>query len=128
MKSKLSAQIKQVGQALSRLEEALALPATEINRDATIQRFEFAFELSWKLMKTIAKVKGVPIFSPRDAIRIAAQLKLIKNVNAWFDFLDARNTSSHAYNKKLANIVYRAAKKFAPATRQFLLKTKEIGL
>ena len=37
--------------------------------DATIQRFEFCFELAWKLMKTVLEYEGIDVNSPRSCIR-----------------------------------------------------------
>ena len=54
------------------LDLALAAPKTDLNRDASIQRFEFTFELAWKTMRRILKYKGILINSPRDTIREAA--------------------------------------------------------
>lgn len=39
----------EVRQAAARLREAVAEPENAIVRDAVIQRFEFSFELVWKL-------------------------------------------------------------------------------
>ena len=125
MKEKLDAQISQLKKALSRLSEALALEATPINQDATIQRFEFSFELTWKVISTFAYEKGVKTVSPRDSIRTAAQLELIQDVNEWFDFLDARNKSSHVYNEKIANQVYQETKKFLPEAEKLLQRIEK---
>ena len=122
---KVKTQILQLTKALERLEEAAHLPATQINQDATIQRFEFTFEISWKLMKTLAESNGLHVFSPREAIRTAAQLNLIDDIDQWFDFLEARNLSSHTYNQRLAKTVYRVAKRFIPAAKKFLTKVKQ---
>ncbi|MGB9706468.1 MAG: nucleotidyltransferase substrate binding protein [Microgenomates group bacterium] len=51
--TKLESQYQDLQKAYLRLKEAVALPPTIINRDATIQRFEFTFELCWKLMNNI---------------------------------------------------------------------------
>tara|TARA_Y100001933_G_scaffold228634_1_gene244316 strand:+ start:518 stop:751 length:234 start_codon:yes stop_codon:yes gene_type:complete len=56
--------------------------------DATIQRFEFTFELSWKLLKAILEYDGFEnVESPRKAIRegfkqgyIRRWICLVKNV------------------------------------------------
>lgn len=120
---KLNAQISQLGKAAARLEEALALKPTRINKDATLQRFEFTFELAWKVMKGIAEIKGLEeAVSPKDSIRIAAQLGLIGEVLLWFDFLDARNTASHIYNEEMANTVYKLVKEKFPKEVKNLLK------
>ena len=47
--------------ALERLSEALAAPKTDLNRDASIQRFEFTFELFWKSLKFTSRS---PVKSP----------------------------------------------------------------
>lgn len=53
-------------QALRRLEEALAKPEDAIVRDASIQRFEFTFEMAWKAIQRYALAEGVECVSPRD--------------------------------------------------------------
>lgn len=35
---------------ITRFSEALNAPATDLTRDAAIQRFEFCFELAWKVI------------------------------------------------------------------------------
>ncbi len=56
-------------QATKRLDEVLQLASTDVNRDASIKRFEFCFELSWKLQAAVAAYKGLDARGPRDAIR-----------------------------------------------------------
>ncbi len=123
--TKLTALTDQLTKAFARLREALDLPATQINRDATIQRFEFTFELAWKLLKTVAEEEGLMVNSPKEAIRTAAQLGLLTEVEEWFDFLEARNLSTHLYNEEAANNVYEIVKKFAPETERLMTKIKE---
>jgi len=121
-KEKLATQIQQLRKAATRLGETLALKPTPVHQDATIQRFEFTFELAWKTMQTFAREKGIEIVSPKDSIRVAAQLGLIENVEMWFDFLDARNMSSHIYDEKMAEVVYQQAKKFLPEVERLIEK------
>jgi len=125
MKEKLAAQIQQLTKAVSRLEETLNLKPTQVNKDATIQRFEFTFELTWKALQSFAYEKGIFVVSPKDSIRTAAQLGLIEDVEMWFDFLDARNASSHVYDEKMASLVYKQAKKFYPEVKRL---TEELKL
>lgn len=44
----MSVRLKALGQAVQRLRAALEVSETDLSRDATIQRFEFCFELAWK--------------------------------------------------------------------------------
>lgn len=126
MRKKLEIQISQLKQAIERLEEALKLPPTQIHKDATIQRFEFTFELAWKVMQGLANEKGLETASPKDSIRTAAQLSLIESVETWFGFLDARNLSSHIYNEEIANEVYCQIKKFLPEVKKLLSRLREV--
>ena len=86
--------------AIKRLKEAAKLPSgVLIHQDATIQRFEFTFELTWKVIREFANFKGLETTSPRDAFRIASDLGLVNNPEVWFDFLKDRNLSTHLYNE-----------------------------
>ena len=125
MREKLKAQISQLEKATARLAETLALKPTQVNKDATIQRFEFTFELAWKAIQSVAYEQGIEVVSPRDSLRTAAQLGLIEEVEMWFDFLDARNRSSHIYDEKMANEVYEQIKKFFPEVKKLIEKIKE---
>lgn len=112
--------------ALSALQEALALPKNDITRDATIQRFEYTFELTWKLLKRhLAQEAGIQEYSIKNLFRDAAKANLIENVEAWFAYLEARNLTSHTYNEKTANETYQAAKHFAVDANKLLQKLEE---
>ncbi|SRR5258708_10404078 len=101
--------------ASQRLSEALSLPVTDINRDAAIQRFEFTFELFWKLLQTILTDNGIQSYGPKNAIREAGKMGIIEDVEQWLTFLTARNLTSHTYNEKTAQEVYDEAKLFFAA-------------
>lgn len=114
---KLSLQLEMLKKALSTLNEALGEPYVTLIRDASIQRFKYTFELAWKVFRRVSKIEGLETDSPRQAIRNAFQLGLISETNAWFQFLEDRNLTSHTYNEDRAETVYQSAKKF-PASLQ----------
>lgn len=120
VEDKIKLQIAQLNQAVSTLAEAAVLEPTQINKDATIQRFEYCFELVWKLMQSIARIKGTEVYNPRDSIRTAAQNNLIDNAETWFEFLKSRNTTVHIYSQKVADQVYEGAKRFLVEAQRFL--------
>jgi len=106
--------------AVNRLGQAALLPASEINRDATIKRFEFCFELCWKLMQAILQENGIEAYGPRGSIREAAKLGLIDNPQTWLEFLKARNLTSHTYEEKVAEKVYNKVKRFNKVAEAFI--------
>ncbi len=86
-------------------------------RDAVIQRFEYTYELSWKLVQrwiseNVSPEAAAPI-SRKELFRTAARLGLIDEPQNWFLYHQARNLSVHTYNESNAADVFAAALKFA---------------
>jgi len=98
--------------ALERLQSALKKEpdADAIYLDATIQRFEFCFELAWKLMKALLDYEGIEVNSPRSSIREGWKQGLIADAEIWLDMQEKRNLSTHTYNESTALEVYRMIK------------------
>lgn len=85
---------------LDRFEPA---PHDEELRDACIQRFEYCFELSWKMLARrlemdLPNASSVDAMSYRELIRSGAERSLIADASAWMLYRDKRNTTSHTYN------------------------------
>ncbi len=107
--------------ALASLENALKQPKNEFTRDATIQRFEYTFELTWKLLKRYLDAEeGAQEYNIKDLFRTAAKHDLIKSVDNWFTYHKARNLTSHTYHEQTAEETYAAAKLFAHDAKQLL--------
>jgi nucleotidyltransferase substrate binding protein (TIGR01987 family) len=101
--------------ALQTLEEAIKKPpANDLERDGVIQRFKYTFEMAWKSIHAYLKALGRPTVSasPKPLIRDANEESLIKDVEAWFGFLEARNNSTHSYNVLTAQEVHKRARRF----------------
>ena len=63
---KYSRNIENLGKALAQFSKALAEPESAIVRDASIQRFEFTYELLWKTVKSFLEdFQRVRSVSPR---------------------------------------------------------------
>ena len=120
--TKLENLIKNLKKANQRLKESVSLKPTRINKDASIQRFEFTFELSWKTIQFYIKDQGLDCKSPKSCMREGARLEIIENLKNWFEYLKARNFIAHTYNEKLADKVYREAKKFPREVNNLLRK------
>lgn len=92
--------------AVARLEEACAQPESSFLRDSVIQRFEFSWELAWKMLKLRLTFLGIEALNPRDVIRQSLQAGLIHDGNAWTAAQHHRNMTSHTYDEPLSLVVY----------------------
>lgn len=114
--------------ALKSLEAVLALPKDDVVRDATIQRFEYTYELAWKMIKRHlewAEALDADSLTRKDLFREAARIGLIADAEVWFDYHAARNLTSHTYDEAKAEEVYAAARSFAAEARKLLSKLEE---
>ena len=92
-------------------------------RDGSIQRFEFCIELAWKVSM---KVLGLTLLAPNPAIRDMARNNLIDDPQLWFDFLTARNKTSHTYDEEISKVVYAEVEKLIPELEQLIRRLKKI--
>jgi nucleotidyltransferase substrate binding protein (TIGR01987 family) len=111
--------------ALRRLQESLQedLSKGSIVVDGTIQRFEFTFELSWKLARKILAYQGIEVETPRMIVKEAFKAKLITDGEGWIDMLEDRNKTSHIYDEKQALAVYKRIKEQHFALLESFCKT-----
>jgi nucleotidyltransferase substrate binding protein (TIGR01987 family) len=94
-------------------------------RDSCIQRFEYTFELSIKLMKRYIETmpvvtENVDYVNYRDLLRMAAEMGLIQEVQFWFEFREARNKTSHAYDEEIAETVLKIIPTFIKHSQDFI--------
>lgn len=122
--------------ALASLQRALrrseAEPADEELRDACIQRFEFTFELAWKMLKRrleldLPSTAELDSLSYRGLMRVAPEQGLVADPRAWFDYRDQRNLTSHTYNAAKAAAVRAALPGFATAAQALLVQLQQRG-
>ena len=93
----------------ARLNEAVAQPESELIRDATIQRFEFTFEVVWKTLKLFLERQGHECGGPRPTLKKAFAEGLIptpEEADIWLRMLEDRNLTSHAYDQALAASIH----------------------
>uniref|UniRef100_UPI002FC864F9 nucleotidyltransferase substrate binding protein n=1 Tax=Halalkalibacter lacteus TaxID=3090663 RepID=UPI002FC864F9 len=111
-KERLFEKLNDYKRASARLNEATKLQIEDdIIYDGVIQRFEFTFELSWKLMKMFLEYAGITeIKSPRTTIREAFTYGLIEDGEQWIDMMVDRNKTSHLYDEEEAKLIYEKIK------------------
>ena len=93
-------------------------------RAGVIQNFEVAYELCWKSMARWLKanvgtniVDGV---TRRELFRLAAQQRLIADVDRWMQHHEVRHLTSHVYDARQAEMAYRATGEFVHDARDLL--------
>lgn len=94
-----------------------------------IQNLEFTYELSWKMIKRWLEINVTPEsvdgLSRRELFRMAAENRLISDVNEWMGYHDLRNQTSHRYDSTLAEGTPAVIAEFIRAAQKLLeyLKT-----
>jgi len=118
--------------ALATLDEALKRTPSQdtLIRDGCIQRFEYTYELSIRMLRRKLEemadhAEEIQQASFRDLIRIAAEKDLLNNPTRWFDFRIKRNITSHTYNEDKAEEVFAIIPEFSQATHDLLQRLKE---
>ena len=103
---RLSERIADYQNAVLQLEKALNRPYDEFIRDSVFQRFEFTYELGWKMLKLKLESEAVDAKTPKQVLQEALQAGLIADGNAWSSMQRQRNLTAHTYDEKLAISVY----------------------
>ena len=109
--------------APDRLKEMTA-DQQEVIRAGVIQNFELAYELCWKFMKRWLETNLSPMIADgvtrRELFRLAAENRLIDDVEQWMSYHDARNQTAHIYDLEIAQEVYETARGFVRDARKLL--------
>ncbi|TAF73174.1 MAG: nucleotidyltransferase [Bacteroidetes bacterium] len=87
--------------ALNKFAEVAYKPnKTELERDATIQRFEFTYEIAWKCLKKALESRGADkIAFTRDVFKSSLIGDYIDDEALWSEIISNRNLSVHTYNE-----------------------------
>jgi len=93
--------------ALGLLREGIELRKTKVlsslEAEGVIQRFEYTWELAWKMLKDYLEHEGVVFdkITPKSVIITAIQSKIIADREIWMQALDDRNKMSHQYDQSI---------------------------
>ena len=105
--------------------------ANLITRDSMIQRFEYTYSISLKMMKRYL-ANGAFVFENIDGmtfnemIRQANKMGLLRsNLEIWDNYRQKRNLTSHTYDEKIAQDVVSIIEDFALEAKYLLEKLKE---
>jgi len=120
MKSgKLEKSLINLRKATDRFAEALQEPESSIVMDATIQRFEFTYELMWKTLKIFLEdIHGIRAVSPRLVFKEAYALSIIEQEDIFLEMIQSRNLLSHTYNEEQAEQIYKKSPLYLSAIKE----------
>ena len=103
---RLKERLNSAKKALDSLQKLVVITQpSDVERDATIQRFEYTFEASWKAAKQyLYDVEGIDIGSPKGVIRSCREMNLFdeKETILALKMVNDRNLTVHTYNEDLA--------------------------
>ncbi|WP_088311076.1 nucleotidyltransferase substrate binding protein [Novosphingobium sp. B 225] len=119
-----------LAKAVARLDEGLARYQAELNddqiRDGLIQRFEFTYDLSHRMLRRAleqasANPEEVDRMGFPDLIRTASEQGLVQgDWTAWRSYREMRNITSHSYDEAKALQVAAAIPAFLAEARALL--------
>lgn len=105
-------------QSLDRLAEILQEPETIVNRDASIQRFEFTVELAWKTMQKFLREQKIICRSPKECLKETFKFGLIDDDEIWLKMIEDRNMTVHTYDEMTAREVCHRLPDYVPALQK----------
>lgn len=129
--------------AVSQLEGSLDMYNSELAesvpdtkkyfRSATIQAFEYTYELAFKMVKrriaaSLGNPKEVNDMTFNDMIRTAYGKNIVKSdVSVWCEYRKKRGTASHTYDEDKAQKVFESAVHFLDEARYILYRLQELN-
>lgn len=93
---------------------------SELEMEGLVQRFEYTFELAWKVLQDLLIYKGYDfMLGPNGTMKMAFEDGLITDHDGWRRMAKSRNTLSHVYDESEAlPIVHLIYSDYAPLLKQ----------
>ena len=115
--------MKKFDNYLEALESLSQAPEQDLTNEfvqaGVINKFVLQFELSWKLLKALLAVEGDPkaaTGSPRDVLKASFSWLDCLDEETWLSMLRDRNTVTHIYDAKNAELLAGVMLKPAPSS------------
>jgi len=121
---RLQERLKSANRALNSFEQVLTIDnPNDVERDASIQRFEFTFEASWKTAKQyLYDIEGIDIGSPKGVIRNSREVNLLSDEETItaLQMVNDRNLTVHTYNEEVANKIFSNLKSYLEILKNWI--------
>ena len=98
----------------------LRLMLYKLEMEGLVQRFEYTFELAWKVLQDLLLYKGYEfMLGPNGTMKMAFEDGLITDHDNWRKMAKSRNTLSHVYDEEEAiPIIKLIYSDYAPLLKQ----------
>ena len=102
---------------------------SELEQEGLVQRFEYTFELSWKVMQDLLIYKGYEfMLGPNGTLKMAFEDGLISDHDGWRQMTKSRNMLSHVYDEEEADAVVRLIfSRYAPLLKSLDKKLEQLS-
>lgn len=125
---RLHKRLASADKALNSFEQLVRITEpSDIERDASIQRFEFTFEACWKAAKHfLYDVEGLDVGSPKGVIRSSREVGLLGEgeTTLALTMVNDRNLTVHSYNEEVAIKIHSHLKEYYPLLRKWVDEMK----
>lgn len=98
---------------------------SQLEKEGIIQRFEYTFELAWKVLKDKMEDDGGVLdrISPKAVVRQAYHSKYIRDAEVWLKMIGDRNLMSHTYDfEKFEVVIQSIADDYLPSLDEWYLE------
>ena len=102
---------------------------SELEQEGLVQRFEYTFELSWKVMQDLLIFKGYEfMLGPNGTLKMAFEDGLISDHDGWRQMTKSRNMLSHVYDEEEADAIVRLIfSRYAPLLKSLDEKLDQLS-
>ena len=116
---------KACGRLIELTDERSLDDLSELEVEGLVQRFEYTFELAWKVLQDLLSLGGFQFMpGPNGVIKTAFEAGYITDHDGWRAMLKSRNVFTHIYDEnEILDTVKLIYSDFAP-----LLKTLDVKL
>ncbi|MGR3319766.1 MAG: HI0074 family nucleotidyltransferase substrate-binding subunit [Candidatus Anammoxibacter sp.] len=97
--SNFSKAVGRFANVVDRKEEFYDQGYGDIYLDLVVKRFEFTYEMSWKVIKRYLDFLGFECNNPRSCFKEAFAQGIIEGEEIWLDMIEKRNLCIHIYDE-----------------------------
>lgn len=116
--------IENVDKAIDRVEISLQEEENMVNIRAAIQRFDFLFQLYWRLLKRALGSKGTELENVEQVVALSGAEGMLSDKGIWEKLIQDDDAISGKFNEATGQRVYNDIKLYFPELKATLSLVK----